>query len=420
MVDDSHASGFVGARGRGTPEHCGVMDRVDIITGTLGKALGGAAGGYTSARKRDRRLAAAALAAVPVLQQHRRRSIAAATLRVLDLLEDGDELRARLRDNAAQFRARHDRGRLHARAGRASDHPGDARRRDARRARWPSGCSSEGIYVIGFSFPVVPKGKARIRTQMSAAHTRRTTRPRDRGVHQGRHASWESIAMKALVKARSRARPLAARTSPMPDARPERRADPGRARPRSAAPTCTSTTGTPGRRRPSRCRWWSATSSCGEIVDDRQRGQRLRGRRARLRRRPHHLRPLPQLPRRPAPPVPQHRRRRRQPPGLLRRVPRHSRRSTPSSCPTTIADEIAAILDPLGNATHTALSFDLVGEDVLITGAGPIGIMAAAIARHVGARHVVVTDVNDYRLELARKMGATRARQRRARRRSTT
>jgi threonine 3-dehydrogenase len=77
--------------------------------------------------------------------------------------------------------------------------------------------------------------------------------------------------------------------------------------------------------------------------------------------------------------------------------------------PEDIPDEIAAILDPLGNATHTALSFDLVGEDVLITGAGPIGLMAARIARHVGARHVVVTDVNDYRLELARRMGATRA-----------
>jgi threonine 3-dehydrogenase len=76
--------------------------------------------------------------------------------------------------------------------------------------------------------------------------------------------------------------------------------------------------------------------------------------------------------------------------------------------PDDIPDEIAAILDPFGNATHTALSFDLVGEDVLITGAGPIGIMAAAIARHVGARHVVVTDVNDYRLALARRMGATR------------
>jgi threonine 3-dehydrogenase len=77
--------------------------------------------------------------------------------------------------------------------------------------------------------------------------------------------------------------------------------------------------------------------------------------------------------------------------------------------PDTISDEMASILDPLGNATHTALSFDLVGEDVLITGAGPIGIMAVAIARYAGARHVVVTDVNDYRLDLARKMGASRA-----------
>jgi len=77
--------------------------------------------------------------------------------------------------------------------------------------------------------------------------------------------------------------------------------------------------------------------------------------------------------------------------------------------PDAISDEVASILDPLGNAVHTALSFDLVGEDVLITGAGPIGIMAVAIARHVGARHVVITDVNDYRLDLARQMGATRA-----------
>jgi threonine 3-dehydrogenase len=77
--------------------------------------------------------------------------------------------------------------------------------------------------------------------------------------------------------------------------------------------------------------------------------------------------------------------------------------------PVEISDEMASILDPLGNAAHTALSFDLVGEDVLITGAGPIGIMAAAICRHVGARHVVITDVNNYRLELAKKMGVTRA-----------
>ncbi len=77
--------------------------------------------------------------------------------------------------------------------------------------------------------------------------------------------------------------------------------------------------------------------------------------------------------------------------------------------PDVITDDMASILDPLGNATHTALSFDLVGEDVLITGAGPIGIMAVGIARYAGARHIVITDINDYRLELARKMGATRA-----------
>ncbi|WP_231757757.1 L-threonine 3-dehydrogenase [Microbulbifer elongatus] len=76
--------------------------------------------------------------------------------------------------------------------------------------------------------------------------------------------------------------------------------------------------------------------------------------------------------------------------------------------PDNISDELASIFDPFGNAVHTALSFDLVGEDVLITGAGPIGIMAAAVARHVGARHVVITDINDYRLDLAKKMGATR------------
>ncbi len=77
--------------------------------------------------------------------------------------------------------------------------------------------------------------------------------------------------------------------------------------------------------------------------------------------------------------------------------------------PDDIPDDLASIFDPFGNATHTALSFNLVGEDVLITGAGPIGIMAAAIASHVGARYIVITDVNDYRLALARRMGATRA-----------
>ena len=75
--------------------------------------------------------------------------------------------------------------------------------------------------------------------------------------------------------------------------------------------------------------------------------------------------------------------------------------------PAEISDDLASIFDPFGNAVHTALSFDLVGEDVLITGAGPIGIMAAAVAKHVGARHVVITDVNEYRLDLARQMGVT-------------
>jgi threonine 3-dehydrogenase len=77
--------------------------------------------------------------------------------------------------------------------------------------------------------------------------------------------------------------------------------------------------------------------------------------------------------------------------------------------PDSISDDVVSIFDPFGNAAHTALSYDLVGEDVLITGAGPIGIMAAAIAKHAGSRHIVITDVNDYRLELARKLGATRA-----------
>ncbi len=147
----------------------------------------------------------------------------------------------------------------------------------------------------------------------------------------------------------------------------------------------------------------------GEIVEMGSEVQRLQARRPRLRRGPHHLRLLPQLPRRAPPPLPQHGGRRRQPPGLLRRVPGDPGVQRVQAAATTSPTTSPSILDPLGNATHTALSFNLVGEDVLITGAGPIGIMAAAIARHVGARHVVITDVNDYRLELARKMGATRA-----------
>ena len=168
MVDDSHAVGFVGAQGRGTPEHCGVMGRVDIITGTLGKALGGASGGYTAGPRQ-------------VVAWLRNRSrpylfsntlmpvIAHASIRVLDLLQQSGALREKLVRNAEHFRSEMTKlGFKLAGAG----HPiipvmlGDA----ALAQDLANRLLKEGIYVIGFSFPVVPKGQARIRTQMSAAH----------------------------------------------------------------------------------------------------------------------------------------------------------------------------------------------------------------------------------------------------------
>ncbi|HMK73721.1 MAG TPA: glycine C-acetyltransferase [Myxococcaceae bacterium] len=169
MVDDCHATGFLGQKGRGTPEHCGVPGRIDILTGTLGKALGGASGGYVSGRKE----------VVAWLRQRSRPylfsnalmpAICAASLAVLDLLERSDDLRARLRANAAHFRSgMTDLGfRLV-----PGEHPiipvmlGDAKLASTFADRM----LEEGVYVIGFSFPVVPQGQARIRTQMSAAHT---------------------------------------------------------------------------------------------------------------------------------------------------------------------------------------------------------------------------------------------------------
>ena len=191
MVDDCHAAGFIGASGRGTPEHCGVADRVDIITGTLGKALGGASGGFTSGRQRDRRVAAPALAALSLLQHaragrsRRRRSKA---------LRAGRERRRAARSGSTRNAAPLPRAGWSAPASRwPGEHPiipvmlGDARWR----RRWPTGCSSEGIYVIGFCFPVVPQGQARIRTQMSAAHTPERRRRRDRGVRRGRARARE-------------------------------------------------------------------------------------------------------------------------------------------------------------------------------------------------------------------------------------
>ncbi|MEW9806587.1 glycine C-acetyltransferase [Mesorhizobium sp. ZMM04-5] len=169
MVDDSHAVGFVGRHGRGSAEHCGVEGRVDIITGTLGKALGGASGGYTSGRRE----------VVDWLRQRSRPylfsntlmpAIAGASLKVFDMLDGGDGLRRRLYANAERFRAGMTRlGFTLA----GADHPiipvmlGEATLAQQMAERM----LARGIYVIGFSFPVVPKGQARIRTQMSAAHS---------------------------------------------------------------------------------------------------------------------------------------------------------------------------------------------------------------------------------------------------------
>jgi glycine C-acetyltransferase len=169
VVDDSHATGFIGAKGRGTPERAGVMERVDLLTGTLGKALGGAAGGYVSGKR----------LAVDWLRQRSRPYlfsnsvppvIAATTLRVLELVSEGDGLRAQLAANARQFRAGLTAAGFTLKPG---EHPiipvmlGDA----ALAVRMAGRLLELGVYVIGFAFPVVPKGEARIRTQLSAAHT---------------------------------------------------------------------------------------------------------------------------------------------------------------------------------------------------------------------------------------------------------
>ncbi|MBV8866413.1 MAG: glycine C-acetyltransferase [Acidobacteriaceae bacterium] len=169
MVDDSHAVGFMGRHGRGTHEHHKVMDRIDIITGTLGKALGGASGGYTSGRQEI----------IDLLRQRSRPylfsntlapAIAAASMKVLELLTETGELRERLFSNTRLFRERMAASGFNLLPG---EHPivpvmlGDA----ALATRMADALLKRGIYVIGFSYPVVPQGKARIRVQVSAAHT---------------------------------------------------------------------------------------------------------------------------------------------------------------------------------------------------------------------------------------------------------
>ena len=170
MVDDSHAVGFMGAHGRGMHEHCGVLDRVDILTGTLGKALGGASGGYTSGRREI--IAWLRQRSRPYLFSNSIAPVVAATsVRVLDLLEGSPEFRERLFENSRFFRDQLAALGLQIIAG---EHPiipimlGDARVAVEMADR----LLTEGVYVVGFSYPVVPQGKARIRTQMSAGLTR--------------------------------------------------------------------------------------------------------------------------------------------------------------------------------------------------------------------------------------------------------
>ncbi|MEF9879109.1 MAG: glycine C-acetyltransferase [Clostridia bacterium] len=170
MVDDSHAVGFMGAHGRGTPEHCGVMGRVDILTGTFGKAMGGASGGYTAARKEI----------VDLLRQRSRPylfsntvspAICAATLKVLDILEESTELRDRVHENTAYFRK--ELGKLGFDVPESTHPIVPVMLYDAHVAQeFAARMLQKGVYVVGFCYPVVPQGKARIRTQVSAAHTK--------------------------------------------------------------------------------------------------------------------------------------------------------------------------------------------------------------------------------------------------------
>lgn len=170
MVDDSHAVGFIGEHGRGTPEYCGVSDRVDILTGTLGKALGGASGGYTSGRREI--VAWLRQRSRPYLFSNSLAPVITATsIAVLDLLEENSELLGRLSENSRHFREKMEAAGFTLVPGHHPIIPvmlGDA----VLAQKMATRMLEEGIYVVGFSFPVVPKGQARIRTQMSAAHTR--------------------------------------------------------------------------------------------------------------------------------------------------------------------------------------------------------------------------------------------------------
>ena len=316
MVDDSHSTGFMGATGRGTPEHCGVADRIDILTSTLGKALGGASGGFVSSRKE-------------VVDWLRKRSrpylfsnsippvVAGVSLRVLDLLENSPELRAQLFDNTRHFRAGLEKAGFNLKPG---EHPiipvmlGDA----ALAGRMAEQLLQRGVYVIGFSFPVVPKGQARIRTQMSAALTREQL---DRAIEAFTTVGQELgvITLKALVKKE-------AAPGIWLDDVPEPKVGPNDVLIEIAK---TAICGTDMHI----YKWDAWAQKTIPVPDGRRprilrphrrdglRGPRPCDRRPRLRRRTHHVRLLPQLPCRPPPSVPQHCRCRCEPPGRVRAVP---------------------------------------------------------------------------------------------------
>ena len=324
MVDDSHATGFIGARGRGSHELRGVIGRIDILTGTLGKALGGASGGYVAARKeivgwlrqRSRPYLFSNSIAPPV---------AAAPCGCSTCSESSADLRERLHANARYFREQMQSLGFDLIPG---EHPiipvmlGEA---PLGGASSRSACRRDGVYVVAFAFPVVPHGKARIRTQMSAAHSREQL---DQVVQAfGRRAAISASftrghVMKALVKAR---------------------AEPGIWLQDVPEPSVGHNDVLIKVHRSAICGTdmhiynWDAWAQktvpvpmavgheySGEIVEIGQRSARLQHRRSGVGRGPHHLRTLPQLPRRTAPPVPQHLGRGREPPRRIRRISDHS------------------------------------------------------------------------------------------------
>ena len=406
MVDDSHAVGFVGATGRGTPELCGVAGRVDILTGTLGKALGGASGGYTSGRRE----------VVEMLRQRSRPYlfsntlapvIAAASLTALDLVETGDDAAARGSTATPRSFRREMAALGFTLAGRG--HPiipvmlGDARLAqdfadaDARprhlrdRLLLPGGAARPGAH------PHPDVGRARPQDVVA---------PIAAFAKVGRELGSDPMTEHddGAGQGAARARALDAGGAG-PRARPERRADPGgeerhlrhrrphlelgrlgggdRAGADGGRPRVRRRVADIGaavtRFRPasgSRARATSSAASAATAAPAAATSAATRWASA-------STAPAPS-PSTSASPS-----------------------ATSSAIPDDIPDEIAAIFDPFGNAVHTALSFDLVGEDVLVTGAGPIGIMGALVAKRAGARKVVITDINPCRLDLAAAWAST-------------